>query len=56
MKYLIDTNVLIRFFKGEEAIIAFLDKEIEKGIGISSISLAELYHGAEKSMKTKKGI
>ena len=43
-------------FSFEEIIIEKLDKEIEKGMGISSISLAELYHGAEKSTRTKKGI
>lgn len=56
MKYLVDTNVLVRFFRGEEKVIEKLDQVISKGLGVSCISLAELYHGAEKSMKTKRGI
>jgi len=47
---------VIRFFRGEEKVVSRINQLIDKGIGISSVSLAELYHGAEKSMKTKQGI
>ena len=49
MKYLLDSNICIHFFRGKHQI---MDKLIEVGIencAISEITLAELVFGAEKS-------
>ncbi len=54
MKYLLDTNICIHFFRGKYGII---DKLSEVGIqncAISEITLAELVFGAEKSNNPKK--
>ena len=54
MKYLLDTNICIHFFKGKFNLI---DKLIEIGIencAISEITLAELIYGAENSSNPKK--
>ncbi len=51
MRYLLDTNICIHFFRGQFNI---LDKLTEVGIencAISEITLAELVYGAEKSNK-----
>lgn len=54
MKYLLDTNICIHFFKGKYK----LDKQLNKvGIEnclISEITLAELVFGAENSSTPKK--
>jgi tRNA(fMet)-specific endonuclease VapC len=49
MRYLLDTNICVHFFRGQYNI---LDKLTEVGIencAISEITLAELVYGAEKS-------
>lgn len=54
MKYLLDTNICIHFFKGKYDLI---DKLLEIGIencAISEITLAELIFGAENSSNPKK--
>ncbi|MCF8297358.1 MAG: type II toxin-antitoxin system VapC family toxin [Saprospiraceae bacterium] len=54
MKYLLDTNICIHFFKGKFDLI---DKLTEIGIencAISEITLAELIYGAENSTNPKK--
>lgn len=54
MKYLLDSNICIHFFRGKYNII---DKLIEvrlSNCAISEISLAELVFGAEKSDNPKK--
>lgn len=54
MKYLLDSNICIHFFRGKFGII---DKLIDVGIencAISEITLAELVFGAEKSNNPKK--
>lgn len=54
MKYLLDSNICIHFFRGKYRII---DKLKEIGIencAISEITLAELVFGAEKSNNPKK--
>ena len=56
MKYLIDTNVIIDYLRGDEKIEKVLDLFIEDGIGVSVISLAELYQGAYKSSETTKNL
>ena len=47
---LIDTNVIIRFFKGETELFSLFD-DLEN-LYISSISVGELMYGAELSKKT----
>ncbi|PIR43330.1 VapC toxin family PIN domain ribonuclease [candidate division WWE3 bacterium CG10_big_fil_rev_8_21_14_0_10_32_10] len=56
MKYLIDTNVIIDYLRGDEEIEKVLDLFIEDGIGVSVISLAELYKGVYKSSETTKNL
>lgn len=54
MKYLLDSNICIHFFRGKFGII---DKLSEFGIencAVSEITLAELVYGAEKSNNPKK--
>ena len=46
---LVDTNVIIRFFKGETELFSLFD-DIEN-LYISSISVGELMYGAELSKK-----
>jgi len=54
MKYLLDTNICIHFFRGK---FGLYDKIKEVGIqncAISEITLAELIYGAERSENPKK--
>jgi len=56
MKYLLDTNICIYFFKG----LYHLDEKIEniglQNCAISEITLAELIYGAEKSQFPEKNL
>lgn len=50
MRYMLDTNICIYAIKNRPASVqAALRANESAGIGISSISVAELYFGAEKS-------
>ncbi|WP_442794592.1 type II toxin-antitoxin system VapC family toxin [Pelobium manganitolerans] len=49
MKYLLDSNICIHFFRGKYGIIDKLDKVGLENCAISEITLAELVFGAEKS-------
>lgn len=50
MRYMLDTNICIYAIKNRPAsVLAALRAKQSGGIGISSISVAELYFGAEKS-------
>ena len=49
MKYLIDSNICIHFFRGKYNIIDKLNSVELKNCAISEITLAELVFGAEKS-------
>ena len=54
MKYLLDSNICIHFFRGQFGII---DKPKAVGLSncaISEISLAELVNGAENSDNSEK--
>ncbi|RYF99394.1 MAG: type II toxin-antitoxin system VapC family toxin, partial [Chitinophagaceae bacterium] len=54
MKYLIDSNIVIHFFRGKYNLY---DKLMEVGMAncaISEITLAELVYGAENSTNPKK--
>jgi tRNA(fMet)-specific endonuclease VapC len=54
MKYLLDTNIIIDLFHGVEEVTSRLEKIEEFGVAVSTISLAELYLGAEISTNKKK--
>jgi tRNA(fMet)-specific endonuclease VapC len=56
LKYMLDTNIVIYVIKRRpiEALSAF--NQHTGQICISSITLAELYHGAEKSERTEENI
>jgi len=53
MKYLIDSNIVISYLRLKEKVVNKVRETIKKGYGLSSVSLAELYLGAEKSKKVK---
>jgi tRNA(fMet)-specific endonuclease VapC len=56
MKYLLDTNICVYWLNGDKAIEK---KAIQRGlnhIGVSFISLSELYYGAYKSQKVKQNL
>ncbi|MFB6245197.1 MAG: type II toxin-antitoxin system VapC family toxin [Candidatus Nanohaloarchaea archaeon] len=48
-----DTDVIIDFLRGDEETEEFA-QQFEEGVAVTSITLAELYHGAEKSTKTEE--
>ncbi len=54
MKYLLDTNICIHFFKGKFNLIDKLTKIGIENCAISEITLAELIFGAENSTNPKK--
>ncbi|MCK5135636.1 MAG: type II toxin-antitoxin system VapC family toxin [Bacteroidales bacterium] len=54
MKYLLDTNICIHFFKGKFNLIEKLEKIDLKNCAISEITLAELVFGAENSLTPQK--
>ena len=54
MRYMLDTNVLIKLIRGDQGKIKqTLLLNSSKDIYISSITVAELMHGAEKSKSPK---
>ncbi len=56
MKYLLDTNICIHFFRGKFSLLEkFQEVEIEN-CAISEITLAELVFGAENSSNPKKNL
>jgi tRNA(fMet)-specific endonuclease VapC len=54
MKYLLDTNICIHFFKGKFNLEDRLSKVGIENCAISEITLAELVFGAEKSLNPQK--
>jgi tRNA(fMet)-specific endonuclease VapC len=54
MKYLLDTNICIHFFKGKYNLSEKIEKEGINNFAISEITLAELVFGAENSMYPEK--
>lgn len=54
MKYLLDSNICIHFFRGKYGIIDKLNEVGIENCAISEITLAELIFGAEKSSNPKK--
>lgn len=54
MKYLLDSNICIHFFRGKFGVIGKLNKVGLRNCAISEISLAELVYGAENSKNPSK--
>jgi tRNA(fMet)-specific endonuclease VapC len=54
MKYLLDTNICIHFFRGDFNLIEKIQEIGLKNCAISEITLAELVFGAENSKYPKK--
>jgi tRNA(fMet)-specific endonuclease VapC len=57
IRYLLDTNIVIYVFKKRPIEVLWESKKNSGRMAISSITLAELFHGAEKKRpvsKTKK--
>jgi tRNA(fMet)-specific endonuclease VapC len=54
MKYLLDTNICIHFFKGKFNLIAKIESVGLRNCAISEITLAELVFGAENSLNPKQ--
>jgi tRNA(fMet)-specific endonuclease VapC len=54
MKYLLDTNICIHFFRGKFNLLAKFEELGIENCAISEITLAELVYGAEKSQHPKK--
>ena len=51
-KVLLDTNIVIELFKGDQKILAFLDEQ--QNVFIAAAVLAELYLGAYRSANEQK--
>lgn len=56
MKYLLDTNIFIRFFRGKFNLIDKFQEINLDNCAISEITLAELMFGAENSSNPKKNL
>jgi tRNA(fMet)-specific endonuclease VapC len=56
MKYLLDSNICIHFFRGQFNIIEKLNEVGIENCAISEITLAELVFGAEKLIIQKRTI
>ncbi|MCB9034410.1 MAG: type II toxin-antitoxin system VapC family toxin [Chitinophagales bacterium] len=56
MKYLLDSNICIHFFRGKYGIIDKLNEVTLSNCAISEITLAELVFGAEKSTNSQKNL
>ena len=54
ISYLIDTDWIIDFLKGEKKIVEKIASKINDGLSVSIISLAELYEGIYTSDNTEK--
>jgi tRNA(fMet)-specific endonuclease VapC len=57
MKYLLDTNICIALIRQKpQALLRRLTLHEPGDVGISSITLAELFHGVEKSAQPKQNL
>lgn len=55
MKFMLDTNICIYAIKNKpESVLKHLKENLSNGLCISSITLAELEHGVEKSANKEK--
>ncbi len=50
MSYLLDTNIVVHFFRNKFSVAEKLFKIELRNCAISELTLAELYYGAEKSL------
>ena len=56
MRYLIDTNICIHYFKGQFSLRTKIENIGYDKFAISEITLAELIFGAEKSQRVEKNL
>jgi tRNA(fMet)-specific endonuclease VapC len=56
MKYLLDTNICVHFFKGKYSLIDKIENVGLSNCAISEITLAELVFGAENSENPTKNL
>lgn len=56
MSYLLDTNIVIAFMKGNVNVIKALKFQRFHDIYLSSVTLFELYYGAYKSQHTRQSL
>lgn len=56
MRYMLDTNMCIYAQKGVPSVIDKITEHWEKGLVISSMTLAELYYGTESSAAYEKNL
>jgi len=54
--YLLDTDIIIYSLKGNENVMSNLELHMEAQLGITIITLMELYYGAYKSQKPAANI
>lgn len=52
-QYLLDTSVVVDFLRGDDLVVAKITENIQFGLAISTVSLAELYHGVQKSQRPR---
>ncbi len=52
--YLLDTNIVSYWMRGDEKIINAIKRHKPSDLSISTITLAEIYYGIEKSPVKKK--
>ena len=45
MQYLLDTDWAIHYLHGVERVVAYVDGRITEGVGLSIVSIAEIYEG-----------
>ncbi|MBD5130404.1 MAG: type II toxin-antitoxin system VapC family toxin [Ruminococcaceae bacterium] len=56
MRYMLDTNMCIYAQKGVPSVVEKITEHWEEGLVISSMTLAELYYGAEASAAYDKNL
>jgi tRNA(fMet)-specific endonuclease VapC len=56
LKFLLDTNIVIYVLKRRPLEVLSMFNENASRMAISSITLSELYHGAEKSARVSKNL
>lgn len=54
--YLLDTNILIHFLKGNSQVKENMTRVGQEKLAISELSLAELYYGAYYSQRSKENV
>ncbi len=49
MKYLLDTNVIIDWIRGDQVVISKITKRSQRDFALSNITIAELWYGIHSS-------